>query len=200
MIKPAIQYKTQIQEIWIQEFNKPKYDYLSGCGYSYTDVEINATDWSDMSFVSIFDNKIIGLITFSLHRHSRIVTNIAAVKYVDGYTRTFCIDILTALKSLTEQGFNKIEWSGCSESKSVVLSHKLISLFQHNELFVASTCHRPKHFHSRAHLDFLFDEYFFDLYAENSNNLTYQIDKILHRLGCQSTSARLIQMYGRSNH
>ena len=110
MLEPAIKYKEQLQMIQYDSWFNDKYKYWNADPH-YCEIKLNTDTWNKHQFVSVYQNKPIGYISYSIDRRIDAVTGFSAINF-SNHTATFGMDLGQAIKDIFEKyGFNKLNFS-----------------------------------------------------------------------------------------
>ena len=109
MLKPAILYSTQIQELYRNVWFNDKYKYYNYNSYWHTfQIEDNSRDWHE--FVSVdAEGKVIGYIHYWVDRTTLNCARFGAINFTDD--PTFGKDLLQSIKDIFERfNFHKLQF------------------------------------------------------------------------------------------
>lgn len=110
MLKPAILYKDELQELYINTWYDERYKFYYT--QSFRDSLVIAdSNWNNIEFASIDkNNKVTGFIGCRISRGINAVTNIGIINFdLDSKNITFAKDVFSCIhKLLFEFNFNKI--------------------------------------------------------------------------------------------
>lgn len=112
MLQPAIKYKEQLKSAMRKTWFVEKYKYYHMNGY-YDELQIDECTWSKHQFVSVYNEEVIGFISYSIDRRSNFVYGLGAINFSDNKI-SFGLDLGQALKDIFEKyKFRKLRFSVC---------------------------------------------------------------------------------------
>lgn len=110
MLKPAVKYKDQLDNLQSEIWFNDKYKYWNSSIY-YDSISIDDSTWCKHQFVSVVNNEVIGYIEYGISRVEHNVTSINIINFSDNKI-TFGKDLMRALKDIFEvYKFQKINFS-----------------------------------------------------------------------------------------
>lgn len=110
MLKPAIKYREQLENLWYDIWFEEKYKYWN-CGAFYEAFKIDEDTWNRHQFVSTSNDEVIGLIQYNIDRQSNSVSSLEIINFTDNIV-VFGRDLKQALTDIFEKyKFRKINFS-----------------------------------------------------------------------------------------
>lgn len=100
MLKPAIQYREQLEEKLKAIFFDEKYKFLFADGYPEM-FEIKNDAWTYIQFVSVYEDEVIGFIEYQILRSSRNARGLSIIGFNNN--PIFAKDLIQAIDDI----FNK---------------------------------------------------------------------------------------------
>ena len=105
MLKPAIEYKEEIQRLLKEAYynDKEKFSYYNpSCDYEFLlgDVKIEKNTMKKHQFVSIHNEQIVGFISYNINLLNYRVYNMRCISFVN--SMTFALDLKRSIENIFE--------------------------------------------------------------------------------------------------
>ncbi|MCK9577641.1 MAG: hypothetical protein M0R51_17175 [Clostridia bacterium] len=122
MLDRAYKYNDRINEYLrkLYDTEYAKYYFISNPYYDGFD-NIPESDYSKISRVSMDNDKILGLMTATISRESRLITNLSLINFTEKTNYIFSKDAISFIDYLfNSEKVESITWYACTENKKAV--------------------------------------------------------------------------------
>jgi len=135
MLKPAILYKADIENLWLHAWFVDKYKYfITSVSYD-SNFMIQDNSWDSHQFASVdADNNVLGVIMYNIHRTANYCSSLAIISFCDEDNKSgkfiFGKDICKAIKDIFEFfKFNKIVFSAVTKNPAIKHYDRLVEKY-----------------------------------------------------------------------
>ena len=110
MLKPALLFKEELNEIIISTWDNPKYKYYHIGFFDTPNVE--TSEWNNIRRVSLFNEKLIGYLSAYVDRTNNIISNLCLLSVASSFKeyKEFERDLLLFMENLL-QNYTVIQWN-----------------------------------------------------------------------------------------
>lgn len=128
MLKLAIQYKEQLDKLLQNIVFDDRFKfYINDSGPELT-VKINDDCWKNLQFVSILNDRVIGLFEANINRQSNMVTGMAIINFTGKANLVFAKDFRQFFYDLfLKYDFNKVEWGVVVGNPAEIIYDKFVA-------------------------------------------------------------------------
>jgi hypothetical protein len=181
MLDRAYKYNDRINDYLRKLYDSEyaKYYFISNPYYDGFDT-IPESDYSKISRVSVDNDKILGLMTATISRESKLITNLSLINFTEKASYIFSKDAISFVDYLFNvEKVESITWYACTENKKAVrIYDSIISKYTDIKIAKSTPVRNAYYTNKLGYLDAYIYTLLFSEYK----------DKISHKLANEATS------------
>lgn len=123
MLEHAAKHHERLKELFVDIADDMRFQYMFCYSYRNT-FQLNDSTWSEVQYVSVHDNAVIGYFSYKIDRNTDTVENLQIVNFTYEVNTIFAKDLARFLRNIFEKyKYRKLKFT-CSADNPILPSYK----------------------------------------------------------------------------